>query len=139
MLNFNTPDLNPPDVLTPDQQRKLEAVFNYEAEEKLTETDIETLKVMFDTPVKLELLRKVFGVVTQKEVSFLRQSDFGKDQDVVKYYIQQGIDTTIKRCLLELYELLQTSFKNEKYEEIKRQNKREQNFQQSKRQINENF
>ena len=125
--------------MTPDQQRKLEAVFNYEAEEKLTETDIETLKVMFDTPVKLELLRKVFGVVTQKVVSFLRQSDFGKDQDVVKYYIQQGIDTTIKRCLLELYELLQTSFKNEKYEEIKRQNKREQNFQQSKRQINENF
>ena len=89
--------------------------------------------------VKLELLRKVFGVVTQKEVSFLRQSDFGKNQDVVKYYIQQGVDTRIKQCLLELYELLQTSFKNEKFEEIKRQNKSEQNFQQSKRQINENL
>lgn len=100
-----------PAELTPEQEEILQNVFLYEEAGDLSESDIETLTKMFDTPQKFVLLRRALQVLTPAErgMTIKDSKTFieASPSDVTKYAFEMAVDLRadekVRQSLVSLY------------------------------------
>jgi hypothetical protein len=128
-----------PSDLTSEQEAILSEVYGYSDTAHYTEEDIELAKVMFDTPEKFALLRKILQVLTPEErgitipgeVHFVDAKPEDRERFAFAVAVDYRADEKIRGTLVSFYQLLKGQFKKDKKEEFEKQNQEE--FDEKKR------
>lgn len=125
--------------LTKEQKEELDNIFQYKEKAEYTKDEIELLKVMFDSPEKLLVLRKALSIFTEDE----RGLTFSSPQNLVQasvsdlhtYAIETAVNNLaqekVRTSLLSLYRMLHSSKVVEKRAEFEAKNK--EDFEEGKK------
>lgn len=119
--------------LTDDQQKVLSEVFQFEEGGDLSESDIEMLAAMFDTPAKFVLLRRALQVLTPAErgLTFKDSKAFIETpaHDVQQYAFDMAVDLRsdekVRTSLVSLWRRIGKFYVEKKRAEFEAQNKAE--------------
>lgn len=108
--------------LTPEQQKVLKEIYQYSDAGQLSEEDLKLGALMFDTPEKFKLLRKILGILTHEErgLTFLSPQSLVRAEigDLHKYAVETAVnnlaDEKIRNALFSFYRNIRTYLVNEK-------------------------
>lgn len=100
-----------PVPLTQEQEKVLREIYSYEDAYELTTADMELAAIMFDTPDKFKLLRKILNIHTQEEkgITFknphmlIESSLAQKEAYAVETAVSQLADERIRTALVSMY------------------------------------
>lgn len=114
--------------LSEEQKSIVENVYGYKSKVEYTDDEVNTLKIMFDTPEKIALLRKVFQAFNAEERSFIIPHELANIQGDtfeklgLELAIYRKADEKVRSSLVNLYLLLRDSFQEDKREEFEVKN-----------------
>lgn len=120
-------------MLNETQKKELESMYDYSDLAHYTSDELELAKIMFDTPEKFRLLRKILQVLTPEErgitISSAQSLVEANVTDLHKYAIETAVnnlaDEKVKQLLYSFYRLLRNDIVTKKTEEFKIKNDRE--------------
>jgi len=119
-----------PVPLTDEQNKILREVYQYQDEYELSESDLELASVMFDTPEKFKLLRKILNVHTKDEMgitfkdphTLIESSLAQKEAFAVETAVSQLADERIRSALVGMYVTLRHHLQAKKKTEFNEAN-----------------
>ena len=119
--------------LTDIQTKELEEMYSYTDSAHYTDEELDLAKIMFDTPEKFKLLRKILQVLTPEERGLTIKSSQSLVEanitDLNKYAIETAVnnlaDEKIKQLLYSFYRLLRNDIITKKTKELSEKNDKE--------------
>lgn len=125
--------------LKPEQQKVLEEIYLFEDSGHINEADLKLAAEMFDTPQKFQLLRKIFGVLTQEERGLTMISPQSLIEanvaELNKYAIETAVNNLaqekIRNSLFSFYRNVRAYLVKEKKAQFEEENQAE--FDEEKR------
>jgi len=119
--------------LTDIQTKELEEMYSYTDSAHYTDEELDLAKIMFDTPEKFKLLRKILQVLTPEErgltISSSQSLVEANVTDLNKYAIETAVnnlsDEKIKQLLYSFYRLLRNDIITKKTKELSEKNDKE--------------
>jgi len=120
-------------MITPEQTKELEEMYSYTDSAHYTDEELDLAKIMFDTPEKFKLLRKILQVLTPEErgltISSSQSLVEANITDLNKYAIETAVnnlaDEKIKQLLYSFYRLLRNDIITKKTKELSEKNDKE--------------
>jgi len=120
-------------MITPEQTKELEEMYSYTDSAHYTDEELDLAKIMFDTPEKFKLLRKILQVLTPEErgltISSSQSLVEANVTDLNKYAIETAVnnlsDEKIKQLLYSFYRLLRNDIITKKTKELSEKNDKE--------------
>ena len=120
-------------MLTENQKTELAEMYSYTDSAHYTDEELDLAKIMFDTPEKFKLLRKILQVLTPEErgltISSSQSLVEANVTDLNKYAIETAVnnlsDEKIKQLLYSFYRLLRNDIITKKTKELSEKNDKE--------------
>jgi len=120
--------------LNENQKKELEEMYSYTDSAHYTDEELDLAKIMFDTPEKFKLLRKILQVLTPEERGLTIASSQSLVQadvtELHKYAIETAVnnlaDEKIKQLLYSFYRLVRNNIVTAKTKEFEKINEKEE-------------
>ncbi len=128
------------------QKKELESMYDYTDKAHYSDEELELARLMFDTPEKFKLLRKILQVLTPEErgltISSSQSLVEANVTDLNKYAIETAVnelaDQKVKQLLYSFYRLLRNDIITKKTKEMVESNEKEADEQKKKEEFEKN-